>query len=80
VELRALIHRFSRKGSRTSSSALEGCHTCGRSLQDKQNLEVELHQTLEQIERGRIGLKQAELKAKQKDVEIERIRSKVRIL
>ena len=42
-------------------------------MQDKQNLEV-------QIERGRIGLKQAELKAKQKDVEIERIRSKVRIL
>ena len=42
-------------------------------------MEVELHQTLEQIERGKIGLKQAELEAKQKDVEIERIRSKVTI-
>ena len=75
----ALLHRFLRKGSRTSSSGSQGCHTCGRSLQDKQNLEVQLYQTMEQIERGKIGLKQAELEAKQKDEEIQRIRSKVTI-
>ena len=41
-------------------------------------MEIELHQTLEQIERGNIGLKQVELEAKQKDTEIQRIRSKVK--
>ena len=40
-------------------------------------MEIELHQTIEQIERGNIGLKQMELEAKQKDTEIQRIRSKV---
>jgi len=79
-ELKALLHQFLRKESRTSSGGLQGCQTCGRSLQEKQNLEIELHQTTEQIERGKIGLKQAELEAKQKDTEIQRIRSKLLLL
>ena len=75
-----MLHHFLRKESRTTSSSSQGCQTCGRSLEEKQNLEVELHQTMEQIERGKIGLKQSELEAKQKDEEIQRIRSKVTIL
>ena len=78
VELKVLLHHLLRKESRGSSSSSQGCHTCGRSLQEKQNLEIELHQTLEQIERGKIGLKQAELEAKRKDEENQRIKSKVR--
>jgi hypothetical protein len=80
VELKALLHHFLRKESRISSSSSQGCQTCGRSLQEKQNLEVELHQTLEQIYRGKLGLKQSELEAKQKNSEIQRIRSQVNIL
>ena len=78
VELKALLHHLLRKESRCSSSSSQGCQTCGKSLLEKQNLEIELHQTLEQIERGKIGLKQAELEAKRKDEEIQRIKSKVR--
>ena len=79
AELKALLHLFLRKESRSSSSSSHGCQSCGKSLQEKQNLEVELYQTLEQIERGKIGLKQSELEAKQKDEEDQRIRSKVKI-
>jgi len=43
-------------------------------------MEIELHQTIEQIERGNIGLKQMELEAKQKDTEIQRIRSKLMMM
>ena len=40
-------------------------------------MEIELHQTMEQIERGNIGLKQVELEAKQKETEIQKLKSKV---
>ena len=72
-----MLHQFLRKESRTNSTGSQGCQICGRSLQEKQSMEIELHQTIEQIERGNIGLKQMELEAKQKDTEIQRIRSKV---
>ena len=76
-ELKSLLHHISRKQSRNSSSLTEGCTTCGRSLQEKENLEVELHQTVEQLDRGKIGLKQAELGVRRKDEEIQRTKSKV---
>ena len=72
MELKTLLHHLLRKDGRSSSSVSEGCQTCGQSLQEKQNLEIELHQTLEQIERGKIGLKQSELEATRKDEEIGR--------
>jgi len=79
-ELKALLHQFLRKESRTNSTGSQGCQICGRSLQEKQSMEIELHQTIEQIERGNIGLKQMELEAKQKDTEIQRIRSKLMMM
>jgi len=79
VELKTLLHHLLRKESRCGSSSL-GCLTCGRSLEERQNLEKELHQTLEQMERGKIGIKRAELEAKQKEEEIQRIKSKLVLL
>ena len=76
-ELKSLLLQMSRKEDRNSSSTSEGCKTCGRSLEEKKNIEIEFHQTLEQLERGKIGLKQAELEARRKDEEIQRIQSKV---
>ena len=76
-ELKSLLLQMSRKEDRNSSSTSEGCKTCGRTLQEKENLEVELHQTVEQLERGKISLKQAELGTRRKNEEIQRIQSKV---
>ena len=76
-ELKSLLHHISRKESRNSSLISEGCKTCGRSLEENKNLEIELHHTVEQLERGKIGLKQAELGARRKDEEIQRTKSKV---
>ena len=76
-ELKSLLHHISCKESRNSYSTSEGCKTCGRSLEEKKNIEIEFYQTLEQLERGKIGLKQAELGARRKDEEIQRIQSKV---
>ena len=76
-ELKSLLHHISRKESRNSYSTSKGCKTCGRSLQEKEKLEVELHQTVEQLDRGKICLKQAELGARRKEEEIQKIQGKV---
>ena len=55
LELKSLLYHTSRKESRNRYSTSEGC----MSLQEKKNLEIEVHQTVEQLERGKIGLKQS---------------------
>lgn len=75
-ELKCLLLELLRKQSRSPSA----CGTCGRSLEEKLALERELHQTLELIERGKIGLKQAELEAKKKEEQIQGVKSKLALV
>ena len=69
-----------RKQRKYGSVSCISCKTCGRDLQERQNLERDIHQTLEQIERREIGLKQAEMEGKRKEKDIQHIRNKVRKL
>ena len=76
-ELKYLLHHISHKQSKNSYSSSEGCNICGTSLHEKENLKVEIHHTVEQLEIGKMRLKQSELGAQRKYEEIKRIQSKV---
>ena len=76
-ELKSFLHLLSRRVGWNSSSASHRCQACGRHLEEKQNLERELHKTVDHVERNKARLKQTELENKIKYEEIQIVRNKV---
>merc|ERR1719422_2398307 len=58
----------------------EACKACGWSKEEKENLEVALHRTQEQVEQVERGLKQAEVDGRRKAEEVRTVKNKLALL
>jgi len=78
-EIKGLIHDLIRK-ERKHMVGEGGCPNCGKTEDQRLQLEKQLHRTREQLDRGSIEMKQAELASKRQEDELQNLRSKLTLL